>query len=508
MPTNTMTILPTGVEGLDTILGGGIPQGSLLMVVGAPGTGKTILLQQLCFAWGRRHRAPPAPAADPRGRALGAGKAIYFSTLSEPHDKLIEHISQFDFFDPGLLQEHVKLLSLISIMDKGLAAVGDVIIETARRDQARLVCLDSFAALATLAADSDELRRFLYRLSSQLRLLQMTVLVSLERTLGASSGSAVTEADLTVADGILGLYSRMVGAREYLRIEVRKLRGMARRPGLHTYALGPQGMTIYPRMESLVGPRLDFAGASRTADRLQLGLPELEQMLGGGLPRVSSTLVAGSPGTGKTLLSLHFLLAGVRQGEPGLYVGFQETAAELIGKAASFGLDLPGAVDGGQIQLLPLASVELEPDQVAAAIRAIVEAQGVRRVVLDSFAELERVCHVDGRSHDFVAALATYFKHHEVTALYTHEISKVIGPELDLSDTAFMAVAENLLLLRQVEYRNQLYRVLSILKMRASAYDARIREFTIRDAVGLTVLDSLQSAEGLLTGLARSLEPR
>lgn len=517
MPTDKFKILPTQVPGLDTILGGGIPVGSLIMLVGAPGTGKTILIQQLCFAWARQHAqnanvqssateedgAPSSKASSVsrKGRGQPNPKALYFSTLSEPHDKLIEHISQFDFYDEKLLNSHVKLLSLTTAMEEGLTQASDLIVENVRRERAGLVAIDGFRALEGLAQNQDMIRRFLYRLSAQLSLLGATIVVALERPLDGSA----SEGDLTVADGIIGLYSRVQGAREYNRIEVRKLRGMRRLRGMHTYTIDTPGITVYPRLETLVQTELNFPETDPTQNRLGFGLPELEEMLNGGLPHSSSTMLAGSPGVGKTLLSLHYLKEGVDRGEVGLYIGFNESREQLLNKAARFGMDLRNAVEDKQIHMLSISPVELEPDRIIQEMRQIIEEYGVQRLVFDGLSQLERACNLEQRTYDFVPALVNYLKERNITALFIHEISKLIGPELDLGSTPFTTMAENLLLMKQVEYKTRLYTILSILKMRDSNYDRTIREFTIKDDLGITVLGALDSAEGLLTGLARTL---
>lgn len=474
--------IPTQIPGLDTILGGGFPMGSLIMLVGAPGTGKTILLQQLAFAW-VRHESSPSNHSQ---------KALYFSTLSEPHDKLMQHLSAFSFFDKQMIPDRVEFLSLSSVMDGGLDKVRETIVETTRRAKAGLVVIDSFAPLAGLANTSTALRKFLYTLSTQIGLLNATTIISIERTLGTS----ILEDELAFADGLIGLYSRIEGVRELQRMEVRKLRGLSRLRGLHTYRISQDGLTFYPRLEELVKSTLAFSGSG--SRRLGLDLPELESMLGGGIPNSSSTIVAGSLGAGKTLLSLHFLMAGVRQGEMGCYLGFHESHQELLNKGARFNLDLQEAVHSEKLTLLALSSVQVEPDIVIAQIEKCL-ASGARRFVIDGFAELERVCRLEGRSLDFTGAIVAYLKEREITSVYTHEIPRITGPELDLSDTPFILLAENLLLLRQVEYNNQLHRVISVLKMRDSDYDHTIREFTIVDGQGIRVLSPLQTQGGLLS---------
>lgn len=494
-----------------------MPVGSLVMLIGSPGTGKTIMIQQLCFAWARRQQAQrlaapvtetsseeapanfAAPGKKRPARKSGrpaTSKAIYFSTLSEPHDKLIEHISQMDFFEESFFVDDIRLLSLTSVMDEGLQKVGDLIVDTARHENAGLICIDGFRALEGLASNPDSIRRFLYRLSAQLNLLGVTTIIALERNLS----DAPSEGDLTIADVIIGLYNTLEGARNYSRVEVRKIRGQRQIRGLHTYEVSEKGWTIYPRFEALPPRMLDYPGAGSDDDRLNFDLPELEKMLGGGLPKGSTTLVAGSLGVGKTLLGLHYLMAGAKRGEPGLYVGFYESAAQLYNKAARFGMDLQGAVESGLVTLLNFAPINLEPDILAARIMHEVELHSIQRFVFDGVLEVDRASEYGKRTHDFLAALVNYTKVNDITTIYNYEISKIIGTELDLSNTSLSLLAENLILLRQVERQNRFYRIVSILQMRDSLHDLYLREFSIDTDTGINILSSDDSVSSLTAG--------
>jgi circadian clock protein KaiC len=155
--------------------------------------------------------------------------------------------------------------------------------------------------------------------------------------------------------------------------------------------------------------------------------------------------------------------------------------------------------------VLTIPAVELEPDQIAYRIKQAIEEYNVRRVVIDGVLELEIACRSDGRSRNFTSALDSYFKKQRISPLYTYTISKLIGPELDLSDTVFTVLAENLILLRQLAYQSRLYRVISVLKMRDSTYDLSIREFTIKNEVGISVLQPFQSDTELLESLTQVL---
>lgn len=556
--TTQLKIEPTGLEGLDAILGGGIPLGSLIMLIGEPGTGKTTLLQQLCFTWDvkkdRISLTTGAPSAtDTRTAASTAAttpelsdknrtraeveaktsqlpsgvisplpsKALYFSTLSEPHDKVIEHMRLYTFFDQAKLNTQVRFFSLTGIMERDTdknkdkensQEVGNFIVTTTRKEKASLVVIDGLGALFESFNNLQDARYFLNQLSAQLGTLGVTTILSLEQSFLNSNNNSL----LTGVDGIIGLSTSHVGAGEYHRLQVHKLRGMKRLEGVHSYKFNNNGLVFYPRLETLFDHASrsdreletlleDPAPLNEDKPRLAFGLPELEKMLNGGLPSDSSTFVAGSPGAGKTLLSLHYLMEGIARGEAGLFVGFYEGPGNIIKKADRFNLDLRSAIKARQLKLLIFPSVELEPDQVAYRIKQAVEEYGIKRVVIDGVLELEIACRPDGRSRNYTSALDSYFKEQGIAALYTYTISKLIGPELDLSDTVFTVLAENLILLRQLAYQARLYRIVSVLKMRDSIYDLSIREFTIENEVGIRVLQPFQSGEALLNGLAYDL---
>ena len=525
LPAPTLNVISSGNPQFDQILGGGIPRGSLLMLVGAPGTGKTTLALQLCFKWQRQ-------ATDATNQE--ANRSVYFSLLSESHDKLIAHAGQFNFFEAEQLNKTVKFYSLSSQLDKTYKEVLNFIFKTIRQEKAGLVVIDGFTALAEIFANRSITRQFLFTLSSQLTILGITGLISIERP--ADSG-VLSAGDLTVADGVVSLTSRLDGAGEYFAMQVIKLRGTKRLLGLHSYAITEEGIEVFPRLEALVKNELTLKGKGLTQTvpsrnlqqnwnrslpgslssepnaaeagkepRKTFGLPELERMLGGGLPARSSTLIAGSVGVGKTLLGVHFLVQGVQLGERGLYLGFYEGNTALYRKARDFGMDLKSAHATGMVDLLITPSFEIEPDQVMQQVRQLIEDKGISRLVVDGFSELELACRSTSRSHNFASAFELYLKQHNVTVIYTHSISKLVGSELDLSDTPFSSVAENLLLMRQGEFKNHLYRIISVLKMRDSNYDRTIREFSISDGGGIKVLEESQSLPGLLEDLTEKLE--
>jgi circadian clock protein KaiC len=239
--------------------------------------------------------------------------------------------------------------------------------------------------------------RFLYDLRSQLALLDVTTLVTYETgpELRHEAGT------LTIADGIIVLHNALAGERHHRWIEVNKLRGMAHLDGLHTVTITGDGITCYPRQEVAYRP----AAYEVAEGRATLGLPELDAVLGGGLNRGTATFLTGSPGTGKTLTALHFVMAGAAAGEPGLFLGLAESAGQLYAKAHAFGLDLRGAVERGMVSLLLASPATVDVDILATHIRRRVEELGIRRAAIDSIAVLEQEVPFPKRAPRYVSSL-------------------------------------------------------------------------------------------------------
>jgi circadian clock protein KaiC len=453
---------PTGVPGLDAILGGGMLRRGMACIVGGPGTGKTVLAQQLAFA----------AASSGRG-------ALYFSGLSEPHERLIEHLRTFRFFDESRLARSVQLLSLSPALEQDEDEAVDMVVQTARRTGATLVIVDGFGTMRRMLQNERETIRFLYRLSTQLGLLGAALVVTVE----GDPHDMSLYPELAVSDILVGLYHERTRAGHRRYLEVLKRRGAAPLPGLHAVTIGLEGITCYPQLES----SLPADGASfDPAARATFDLAELDAMLGGGLTRQTTTLLAGNQGTGKTLLGLQFLAAGAVRGEPGVFLGLRESVAQLRAKAQAHGIALAGAVEQGTIRLLAHPPVTLDPDILAWQVRDALAASGARRLVIDSVAEMEAAV-APARVHDYLAAIVTLLRASGVTAILTRETFGTFGETPTFVDEPAAVLTENVIFLRQVQTRGELRRVLAVVRMRFSDHDRTIREFTITEH-GLTML--------------------
>jgi circadian clock protein KaiC len=468
------------VPNLDLVLGGGLLRGTIVMVIGAPGTGKTILAQQIAF-----HAAA-------RGEV-----ALYFTGYSETHDKLLAHNRMLTYFVPEVLGTGVQLGSLPDLLDQGAPATERGIVETARTRHASLVVLDGFRSMRGFLPDDQAAAQFLYSLGAKLALLGATLLVLVE----GDATDRIRDPEQSVCDVILSLQRTVFGGGHRRQLEVLKVRGASPLAGVHPFAITNDGLYVSPRLESVV-PATE---APWTDERAAFGIAALDRLLGGGLHVGTTTLVAGTPGVGKTLLGLHLLAAGIRQGESGLLVGFTESATQLRQKARTFGLGLDTGTAAHHLELLTVPPHDLDADQVAWRLRQRIEARGVRRLVIDSATELKDGVAAPERAPMFMASLAAYLRSQQVTTYLTVDVPTIVGPELSFAGTPLVVLAENLLLLRYVEYQATLRRVLSVLKMRFSAFDQAVYEYTIESGHGIRLEGPAPLAEGLLTGLARPL---
>lgn len=505
-PQTRPELLQTGVPHLDEVLGGGLPPGSFVLVMGLPGSGKTSLASQIAFATAR------------------TGKTVLILTaLSESTDKLINHLRGFTFFDATLVGGSVQFLSLQHVLGEGLPATRELVMREARRLRADLILLDGFRGMRQVDVEPQAAREFLYELSTTLGTLRTTLLITSE----TDPRDPTFFPETTTADVILGLHYTLLGVRQHREIEVIKARGRAPLPGLHTLTISADGASVYPQLEERIAHDV-LGGDAQTQgalaleaasapplphlERTRFGLPELDEMLAGGIPRGTCTLLAGSLGTGKTFLAMAYAMAAVRAGEPTVFLGFRESRAQLIQAASAFafGAELARAIEpGGGLIVLDIPPIKLNPDVLGDRLLNELDRGGAQRLIIDSIAELERVLLRSGdtgRLEDYLAALLLALRSRQITALMLKETDKAVAPTLDFSADVLSVLAENVLLLQQVPYQGQLHRILSILKLRFSDHDPSLREFEIKAPQGIRMLGRAESALGVLEGITQRQE--
>jgi circadian clock protein KaiC len=469
--------LSTGVRGLDVVLGGGLQAGSLVIVAGPPGSGKTILAQQICFA----------NATDER-------RALYFTTWSEPHEKLIRHLEPFAFFDAEALGERVEFLHLAELMDAdggGLDAVASEILRQSFETRPAVVVIDSSKALHDVV-DPDVLRRAIYDLASRVAHSEAVLILVGEYT----AEETRSQPEFAVADGILQLENEAHGPVDRRWLRVLKLRGGEAATGQHSFQLTHDGVEVFPRLESTL-PKL----VATQKGRAGFADDRLDKAIGGGIPRGDSTLLVGPSGVGKTLLALAFVAAGLEQGERCLHISFQESETQVREKAEAAGWAWSNLSDE-QLLIRHIPPVELDLDQVGSLIRDELGRGDVKRVVIDSLAELAFAARDTERLPAYVWALGGFVRAAGGTSIFTNEIA-ALGRSGGLGGISFLF--NNVFFLRYVELDSELARGLSILKMRQSEHAKGLIRFSI-DKQGLAFGDAIEHVRGMLGWSALSAE--
>ncbi|HVJ32615.1 MAG TPA: ATPase domain-containing protein [Terriglobia bacterium] len=439
----------SGVEGLDQILCGGFVRGSAYVLEGPPGAGKTILANQFCFR-----------------QAADGGSAVYVSLLAESHHRMIEHMSEFSFFDASLIPEKVTYLSASSnLTTDGLGGVLRLVREETRRMGATAVILDGVFIARNIASTEHEYQRFIYELQG-IAGSQRSVMLLI-----AHPRQNAELFDYPMVDGSISLHQDLAGVVTNRSLQIGKQRGSNILAGRHAFTLSRHGFRAFPRLESTLGgiPGDDIANT-----RLSLGLPSLDRMLAGGLPERSATIIMGPTGSGKTTLGLHFL-ARASDANRSLFMSFYETPARLQAKAAEIGMDFSGLVATGALQILWQPPSEIIPDEIAHQLLDQVQRRRVTRVFIDGIVPLRDSLLPQSRLPGFVNALNSHLRDLGVTVVYSSELRHVTMPE-ELPSDEISAMIDNLVILTYSQQNGLLQRRVSILKLRDSAFDARAHE--------------------------------
>ncbi|MFA5891450.1 MAG: ATPase domain-containing protein [Actinomycetota bacterium] len=469
-----MNLISTGIVELDEILEGGFSPGALVVIAGAPGTGKTILAQQFSFACATREH-----------------KAVYYSTLSEPHAKLIRHLESFEFFDQSALGGRVEFVHVDVASSHGNGRLEEAFGEIVRNCfavQPTAVVIDSAKALHDSVGESS-LREKIYELASRVahtNAVLMFVGEYTEEELG-------TAPEFAVADTILYLANSPKGARDQRSLRVVKNRGSGYISGRHVFRIGVRGIEVFPRFESVAPVQREFAPG-----RVTSGSPVLDAMIGGGFPVGGSSLLGGPSGAGKTVLGLQFVVSGVDAGQRCLYVTFQESDRQLIAKAKAFGWDLEPMIEQGRLRVLFMEPVALGLDVVGAQLREILDREDFSKVVLDSLAEVEGAAEGTDRFPDFLWSLVNTFRGRGITSLFTNETRAFFGSSFELAG-GLSYIFDNVILLRYVELDSEIRRAMAIVKMRDSEHVKSLVEFEV-GGKGLVIRGKFTGLRGVLSG--------
>ena len=347
------------------------------------------------------------------------------------------------------------------------------------------------------AEDEQAFNEFVHELQAIAMATDCTVFM-----VASAQGIKITP-EHTMVDGIIELTDQLTGWATESSLQVIKFRGSAILRGKHAFKITNDGIVVHPRIEALLArpSRLDASSGGRTS----IGIDQLDVMLGGGLPASSTTMIMGPSGTGKTTLGLQFL-AKSSQAEPGLLFGFYETPPRLNAKIDNVCQSLKPLIASGAVEVLWQPPTDDLLDAYGERLLHAVQHRKVRRLFIDGLGAFQQAAGSEpGRIGNFLTALMNEMRVLGVTTVYTLEIPDLMGPTIRTPIGDLSGLAENLLMLRFVELRSRLYRLISILKVRDSEFDPSLHEYT-NTSQGLSIDATSENAERIMTGYARQAE--
>jgi circadian clock protein KaiC len=471
--------MATGVPGLDDVLGGGLPEFSFNLIAGQPGCGKTTLAHQIMFALA----TPERPA-------------IYFTVLGEPPLKMLRYQQQFDFFDSEALNQRVRFVNLSEEASSGdLDLVLRRIVDEVATHSPALVFVDSFRSVILAGEGGGSAPNRLQHFVQQLGML-MTSWQATTFLLGEYFSENDANPVFTVADGLIWLRQSVQRNSMVRKMEILKMRGQPTLPGLHTFRIGHAGIEVFAPASAVMPAQAasDRDTTPGLGARALLGVPGLDEMLGGGLPRGYSLLVAGPSGSGKSVLAASFLAEGARHGEAGVLVAFEQRPNRVRNRVL---IDL---IADGRVTLLDSQAPDLSIDEIVYLLVAEIRRHQARRVVIDSLSGFELALAPTFRDdfRESLLRLVTALSNTGVSVLMTSELEdRYTDLRFSPYGTAFLTDA--IIVQRYIEVESRLRRVTAVVKVRASAHSDDLREYTI-DATGIHVGQKLPEQEGLLGG--------
>ncbi|HTH62087.1 MAG TPA: ATPase domain-containing protein [Paraburkholderia sp.] len=476
-----MRIARTGVPGLDDVLMGGLTEGNIFLLEGAPGTGKTTVALRFLITGAEAGERGLYVTLSESEKELRNGAASHGWQLSDD-------IDVFEVVPPESLLDADQQQSLLYASDLELGETTRTILGAFERVQPKRIVLDSLSEIRLLAQSSLRYRRQILALKHYFSRYGATVLL-----LDDLSADANDKTVHSIAHGVVKLeeLAPAYGA-ERRRLKVSKYRGRPFRGGYHDVAIRTGGVFVFPRL---------VAAEHRTRisrGSISSGVTELDALLGGGVERGSSTLVLGPAGTGKSTFVLQFLSAAYQRGEKSALFVFDEELGLLFDRTRRMGFDLEAMREAGQLHVEQVDAAELSPGEFAHRVRRCVDTQQVRTVVLDSLNGYQAAMPEENALVLHIHELLQYLNRQGTSTFLTVAQHGLVGDMKAPVEVTYLA--DTVILLRYFESRGRVRRAVSVIKKRTGRHEETIREFRISQ-FGLTVGAALDDFQGVLRGV-------
>lgn len=470
---------PTGIEGLDTILGGGLLEHQNALIRGPPGVGKTVFGLHFLAAGDDDEESLYINFGEPTEYVKRT--ADYFGLNSESLHFLELAPTADQFSEEGMY-------TLFSSADVEQPSLINEVRETVEELQPDRVFIDPITEFRFLTADEHQFRAQIMGLIDFLRGQGATVLMS------SQVAEDLSDTDLRFLTDVIIDLDRTSDAWS---IDVTKFRGPSVKRGPHGYAVTDSGIEVWPRLVPTQEP-VDFE-----AETVSSGVPELDQLLDGGLQRGTVTFFSGPTGAGKTTTSLQFVKEAASRGNQSLIFSFEESTRTMLQRSEALNIGLSHMIDQGNVEIVEVRPDEYTVDQITNMIETAVTDDGVGIVLLDGFEGFKQNLRGFGDEPPvgYLSSIGRYLRERGVTTIVTNEVHQITG-EFRVTEEAMSNVADNIVFLRHLEYQGSIDKVIGVLKMRTSDFEDTLRRLEFTE-YGISVGEPLTGLSGILTGTPR-----
>ena len=480
-PQDLLFKIPTGISGFDVFSEGGLPEGRNTLVCGTAGSGKTVFASQFLVEGIKQEQNGVFVTFEESPKMLRKNMRGFGWNIQqwETEDK-------WCFVDASPLDRNIPLVSgeydldpLISRLKYAINKVG-----------AKRVAVDSLGTIFSYLSDKRQVRNVLFQLTQMLREIEVTSVLTSERTIeyGEISRYGIEE---FVSDNVIIMRNALIEERRRRTIEILKFRGVSHQHGEFPFTiLSDRGIVVIPFST-------DAGKRKASSQRVTSGNEDLDLMCGGGWFKGSTILVSGATGAGKTLMATEFINGGIASNQKCLLFAFEESREQLLRNALGWGIDYEQMERDGKFKIVCRYPETRGLESHFVMMKEEIEKFNPARVAVDSISALERISTFKGFG-EFLIALNVLFKEKAITTLYTATIANLVGSK-SVTESNISTNTDLIILLRYVEVYGEIRRGLAVLKMRGSRHNKDIREFNI-DNKGMHLGQAFRNVVGILAG--------
>ena len=473
----------SGVEGLDDILGGGLPRDCVYLIQGDPGSGKTTLALQFLLEGVRQ------------------GQSVFYVTLSETREELLKvtrshgwSLDSIPLLELSAIEQLLRPESQTTVFHSSeveLNKISKLVLDHAEKTRPARVVFDSLSEFRLIAETPLRYRRELLNLKQHFTRSNSTVLLLDDKMDNIAIG--VDPHVLSLSHGVIQMeqLSPDYGTSRR-RLRVLKLRGVKFREGYHDYTIETGGLRVFPRLVAAE----HYAKINRQP--VSSGIKELDDLLGGGLDRGTTTLILGAAGTGKSTLALQYAGQMALAGEPGIIFAFDESRSIMLGRTKALGIDLDKHIESETLTVQQVDPAEVSPGEFAARIRKSVDG-GCKFVLIDTLNGYLNSMPGEKYLNNQLHELTSYLNYKGATTVLILAQHGLIGEAEAPVDLSYLS--DTVINLRYFEAYGEVKQSIAVIKKRSGPHEKTIREFRLESNQGIRIGQPLKEFQGVLSGV-------